>query len=80
MTKVFLHAFSETINWREVEQWQSTIVIFDGVILLLRISCWLAQASMNDRPLHIVYALVFGFILYTFCKDYLSYYVDLSKI
>ena len=75
-----LHVFSETINWHEVEQWQSTIVIFGGIILILRALCGLTQASMDDRLLLIILSLACGFILLTFCKDYLKDYVDLSKI
>ena len=80
-----MHAFSETIKWHAVEQWQTTIVIFDLIIVVLRGFCWLTQVLddiLDDRPLTIPFTLAFGFLylLLTFCKDYLKDYVDLSKI
>ena len=58
----------------------NTIVIIDLIIIVLRVLCWLAQASMDDRPLHIIFAFACGFILHIFCKEYLKDYVDVSKI
>ena len=60
----------------------STIVILDLVIVVVRVLYWLVQASMDEdaTPFHITFALAFGFLLFTFCKDYLKEYVDLSKI
>ena len=63
-----------------IEQFQVTVVIIDLIIMVLRVVGWLAQASMDDRPLHITFALACGFILHIFIKEYLKDYVDLSKI
>ena len=58
----------------------NTIVIIDLIIMIMRVLCWMALAGRDDRPLHVIFALACGFILYTFCKEYLEKYVDLSKI
>ena len=74
------HTFSEIIRWQVIEQWMNTIVIIDLIMIIMRVLYWLAQAGINEKPLHVIFALACGFILYTFCKEYLKEYVDLSKI
>ena len=75
-----VHILSEIIQWQLIQQWMNTIIIIDLIIIVLRVSCRLVQSSMDDRPLHVIFALAYGFILRTFCKEYLKDYVDLSKI
>ena len=73
----------DTLNWHDVEQWQSTLIIFAGIILVLRFICWLSQESSDEsvRLLLIIFSLACGsFLLITFCSDYLKEYVDPSKI
>ena len=72
--------FSVTIRWHETEQWLRTIFIFDIIITVLHTLSWLAQGENVDGTFTLLFSLSFGFILFTYCKDYVKRYVDLSKI
>ena len=65
---------------RQIDQWQLTIMILDGLIFGARVFSWLLRASLDDKAFLLICTLFIGITLLVLCKDYIEEYVDLSKI
>ena len=80
VTYFYQHFRPQSIDQRHIDQWQLTIIIFDGIIFGARVLLWLFQASLDDRAFLLVCSLSIGISMVIVCKDYLEEYVNLSKI
>ena len=73
--------FSDNLKWNEIEQWNWTILIFDLVIVVLRVIWWLVQTKIRvEKTLPLILTLAYAFLLFMYCRDYVDIYVNLSKI
>ena len=50
------------------------------IMMILRVLCGLANASVEETAFPLMCSLAFGLFLFKLCKDYLEMFVDLSKI
>ena len=71
---------SGSLDLHFIKQWQVTLIIINLTLFVLRVIFWLSKTEVDGALVPLIYSLVFGFLLYDFCKGYLEDYVDLSKI
>lgn len=63
-----------------IHQWQSTLIIFNAVGVLLKVVLDLASLSLQDWRLTAGFFITVCLFIFSFCKNYLEEYVHLEKI
>ena len=74
------NCFKGGLAWQRLEQWETTLTIFNMIILIFRALVMLIGTNVDCWILPLLYSLGGGLALFRLCKDYVEEFVVLQKV